>query len=179
MANLGEGRGSALEEVIAAYEAEYGRIVAAFKDAETKATSTITTAGIFLGFVLNFIKDLHGRMTTVQNGLAIITLVLLVATIAFSVASLAVRDFAKPPQGEQIEKFARDLHRLRTGVPDAAINLLNDQIRIWKNAVRSRTAVNADKVERLAASQRLLLTSIVWGAILAAFTLFTSPAPRP
>jgi len=176
---LSEDYETALEEVIAAYEAEYNRVVAAFKDMETKASSTITTAGIFLGFVLNFIKDLHGRMSTVQNGVAILTLVLLVTAISYSVASLAVRDFARPPQGEQIHQFAKDLHRLRTGIPDTAVTLLNDRIKIWQKAVSSRRAVNGDKVARLAASQRLLLAAIVWGAVLAVVTLFSPAVPKP
>jgi len=58
LGNAETPREKAAAEIIAAYESEFDRLEDTWKGLETKAQGTITVAGVFIGFVLAFAKDL-------------------------------------------------------------------------------------------------------------------------
>jgi Na+/melibiose symporter-like transporter len=175
MAKLSEGLESALETVVASYSEEYARIANAWKDLETKAAGVTTIAGIFLGFVLNFVKDVHDRASPLQQFLAGVTLLLLLTTLSLAVAAVAVRERVRAPTSAGLYKAAKDLYRLgsTSRIDESAPMVLHDRVHLWDVAVRSRTAENQRKAKYVRWAQFVLLASMFLAAFLALLTLLS------
>jgi hypothetical protein len=175
MPKLSEGLETGLEIVLVSYKEEYTRVVNAWKDLETKAAGVTTIAGIFLGFVLNYIKDTHDQMDTIQQLLSGATLLLLLFTLTFSLASVVIRERVRPPDSSSINAAVTDLYLLQdeTAISAYVIRILKDQIRDWDAAVKNRVLENTTKAKHVQRAQFLLIISMFLAAVLAGSTLLS------
>lgn len=173
MSKLSDGFETGLELVLASYKDEYSRVTNAWKDLEAKAAGVTTIGGIFLGFVLNYIKDIQEQVGTIQQVLSGTTLLCLIVTLAISLTSVKIRERVRPPASSSLGAAVNDLSDQRDEAMhrDYVGRILNDHIRDWDAAVRSRVDENATKAKRIQQAQYLLFASMFFAAVLAGSVL--------
>lgn len=173
MPSISEGFESALEVALAASREEYARLAGLWKDIETKAATVTTVAGLFLGFVLNFIKDQHASMADSQRLASGLTLLCLLTTLSCALAALLVRERVRPPSTATLFEAVRELYARGdpASVAESSVGLLQDRVRVWEAAVAGRIAENEEKARLVRYAQGLLLGSMFLATLLAFLTL--------
>jgi hypothetical protein len=157
-AEEGDPRIELLRDARDAYRAEYQILSERWKTLETKAQGTVAIAGIFLGGIFSFIKDLNTASPTLERWLLSLLAVLLGISVAFSVVALRVREIADPLPGEEAERMVLAVCSLpREEIPDRLPDLYGEQFHVWKDVnARMRDCVTT-KAARLGRGQIWLL----------------------
>lgn len=158
------------ETTLDACAAHYERLINATKTLESKAQTTIAIAGIFIAAMFAFIRDLNAlKLTQEGKSLLVITIVLLVLSVFFSILVLLLRTTLQPLTGDQTYAIIKDLITLNpsfTDFSDEKIDFIEQQIIMWEKPVESVEKSNLWKVRFLWVSHIFLLLVIILVGIL-------------
>lgn len=163
-----------LRDVLKSYEAEHARLTDRWKALETKAQGTVAIAGIFLGGVFTFIRDLKADAPVAEPWLLVLVALLLTTAVFLSVLSLRVRGIADPMPGEEAERIAKDVVRLETvDIRLLAPALYGERFDVWREVNVCVRALVEAKARRLALAQGSLLTAVLLMCILSVIVVLT------
>ena len=163
-----------LRDVLAGYEAEHGRLMDRWKALDTKAQGAVAIAGIFLGGVFTFIRDLEPGAPVVEAWLLIAIALLLTCAVFLSVLALRVRGLIDPMPGEEAERIAKDVvGRDAAEIRALAPALYGERFNVWREVnVRLRGLVDA-KAGRLLLAQTALLLAVLLMCVVSIIVVVT------
>ena len=179
MMNLFGAPAEARDAIAAAYAADYARSEALWKGLEAKAQGTITVAGLFAGFALNYAKELGAGAHWAVRALTVLTVGLLSACVVYAALALRVTGVALPPGGPAYQQIANSYSALPESERAGRVTSLEENVLIlWRDAVAALNRAARRKGVRVGRSQALLFAAIVTSALLAGATVLL-PAPPP
>ena len=149
------------ESTLASYSRDWEKLSSTFRDLDTKAQGTITSAGLFLAAALAFIDKTGYANDHLSSTLLLLLPVALIGSIVMAVLCLRVRKLPAPPSGSLEAQMVHDidLHEQGKISEDRHIRFQNDLLRIWNTAVSNHREINQEKAEFLWSAQRFLVAS--------------------
>lgn len=155
-----EIRSSMLADVLASYEAEYEQLLDRWKSLETKAQGTVAIAGIFLGGIFTFIRDLRADSPAIERWLLIGVALLLTTGILASVLALRVREVEYPVRASDLDELARDMIGLSIAeIEERTPRIYGERFGAWSGVTESVRTTVEEKARRLRLAQNCLLAA--------------------
>jgi len=164
MADARDQQADLLQQAVDSCRQEHQDLSSQWANLDSKATSAITVAGVFLAATLAFIRELADTATDVERILLTAALALLIVSTVFALLVVRLRPVVGAPSGAPLTGMIDDLvsvkdamsaHRLR--------NFARDHAKLWQRANESVSEAVTRKARNLQWAQWLL-----FGAILAA-----------
>jgi len=166
-------RQEAIAAVINAYEGEFIRLEDTWKSLETKAQGTLTVAGLFVGFVLTFTKELPPTIGVALRIFLSLLLVVLGYSLWWGISALRIRRVGAGPGGERLEAWYEDLFQQPPGDREATwIALQETRVIALRELLDDRAKKNDEKAEDIAAAQRGVATAVVVAALIAFYMIW-------
>jgi len=157
-----ELRREMLRDVLTEYKAEHARLVDRWKMLETKAQGAVAIAGIFLGGVFTFIRDLETGAPAAEPWLLIVIALLLTLTVVCSVMALRVSPVTDPAPGKEEERMAKDLAGRETAeIRSFEPAMYFERFEVWRPVTGDLRAMVYRKAGWLAVAQYAILAAVV------------------
>lgn len=165
---------TAQKEVLESYRREFDQLTSTFRDLDGKAQGTAAIAGVFLAACVGFSGKLEDFNFSLFRGVLAIAVVSLVAVVAFSLRTLAIRDVTSAPSGESVQNILTQLRGIESDADfETRLGFLyGDITSLWKACVRDRREANAAKASHVWSAQRSLVASALLVAILILAVIF-------
>jgi len=144
------------------YVEEYKDLQDTWRDIERKAQNTVALAGIFLGGILAFVRNLAATPFNLERFLLIATIILLSVSLFHCILVLKARMIAWPLRGVYVEKLVTDLLKLTSEEFDEKryTAFVGDQTKTWKQVNNDIYKANLDKARHLWIAQIFIILSL-------------------
>ena len=152
-----------LEQVLNACERDYAEKSITFQQVDGKAQSNAAIAGILIAACVTLLQEENLKAMVAHYGLGgprLIALVIVVSLISavLSLICMLVRKVETPPESGELSKMVDELMALGPTElgPERLQNFTRDQIRVWQQAIKGLSGVNATKANWLLGAQSML-----------------------
>jgi|SRR5271165_5280338 len=149
-----------LEQVLNACERDYAEKSGTFQQLDGKAQSNAAIAGILIAACVTLLQEENLKAMVAHYGLLgprLIAFVIAASlmSIVLSLICMLVRKVESPPESDELNKMVGELMALGPTELDAERleNFTRDQIRIWRQAIKDHSGVNAAKAAWLLGAQ--------------------------
>ena len=160
-------RETLLHDLLQTFIDEYREISEVWRDLDKKANNTATISGIFIAGILAFIRGITIEVDMLEEQILLtVTIVLLAASIVFSLLCIFVRKASSAPSGNGLASMIRTLLKPNTSIKqDELMCYYNDSSKMWEKANKDIKDKNHKKANSLFYAQVLLLLAIASAAI--------------
>ncbi len=166
--------------LLESHQQEYLRLIDTWRMLEGKAQALVAIAGIFLGGMFGFAKEIRGQECILCKIAIIVVIILLSISVERSVRALRVRVIETAPTAAMTKRMVDILLAVKDATERSArfVPFLFDRARGWESTLRDHADANEEKAAALSQAQGFLFYAIVVAALLVAWTTI-EPATRP
>lgn len=165
-----------LRELVDSYAREYADLRGTWDNLEKKAQASVAVAGVFLGGVLSFARDVKHNTPVGDRVFASAVIVMMVFAIITAGRAMKVRTVLQPALGSNVAPMVEAL--LRNDAEDEQAereaNLLRDWRNMWEKTNSEVARLNKIKAGAVNLAQLLLLAATLVGAMWTLVAVFSA-----